>query len=340
MSGSIHRNLGMELVRVTEAAALACAPYMGRGDGKAGDRAAVDAMRAVLETVEMEGVVVIGEGEKDRAPRLFNGERVGTGDAPALDLAVDPLEGTRLLASGRPNAISVIAAAPRASLWDPGASLYMDKLVVGREARDAIDLERSPTENLHSISEAIGRPVSALTVFVLDKPRHEPLVAELRAAGARVSLHTDGDVMGALLAAVPGTGVDVLMGIGGTPEGVISAVAVKALGAGMQGRRAPQLEEERATLARALDPRQFGRVLTLDELVSAEDGFFAATAVTDSPFLDGVRYDDRLGVTTESLVIRTSSGSLRFIRGVHQLDPEHIFGTGNAAHVVAAASAG
>ena len=337
MTGSIHRNLGMELVRVTEAAALACAPYMGRGDGKAGDRAAVDAMRAVLQTVEMDGVVVIGEGEKDRAPRLYNGERVGTGDAPAVDLAVDPLEGTRLLACGRPNAISVVAAALRGALWDPGASLYMDKLVVGKEARDAIDLARSPTENLYRISEALRRPVNALTVFVLDKPRHETLVNELRAAGARVSLHTDGDVMGALLAAVPGTGVDALMGVGGTPEGVIAAVAVKALGGGMQARRAPQLDEERTALE-AIEPRERDRVLTISELIAAEDGFFAATAVTDSPFLEGVRYDDRLGVTTESLVIRASSGSLRFIRGVHQLDPEHIFGTDNGHHVVAAAS--
>lgn len=214
MTPKIHRNLGMELVRVTEAAALASAPFMGRGDGRAGDRAATEAMRAVLAMVDMDGEVIIGEGEKDRAPRLFNGERVGSGEGPALDLAVDPLEGTRLLAGGRPNALAVIAAAPRGRLWNPGASLYMEKLVVGEAAGDAIDLRLSPTENLQRIAEALDRPVSSLTVFVLDKARHQGLIQELRAAGARVSLHTDGDVMGALLAVVPGTGVDVLMGTG------------------------------------------------------------------------------------------------------------------------------
>jgi fructose-1,6-bisphosphatase II len=248
----IHRNLGMELVRVTEAAALSAAPHMGRGDAKAGDQAAVDAMRAVLDRVAMRGRVVIGEGEKDEAPMLFNGEEVGTGEAPALDLAVDPVEGTRLLAYGRPNAIAVIAAAPAGTMWDPGPSFYMDKLVVERAARDAIDITLSPTENLRRVAEALGRPVEQLTVFVLDKPRHRELVREIREAGARVSLHTDGDVMGALLAAYPGTGIDLLMGIGGTPEGVIAAAAVKALGGGMQGVRAPQGEGERTRLEREL----------------------------------------------------------------------------------------
>jgi len=341
MRATIHRNMGMELVRVTEAAALACAPHMGRGDGKAADAAATDAMRAVLSLVDMDGVVVIGEGEKDEAPQLYNGEAVGTGDGPALDLAVDPLEGTRLLAGGRTNAVAVIAAAPRGSLWDPGASFYMNKIVVGAEARDAIDLTRSPTENLRRIADALDRPVHSLTVFVLDKPRHEGLIREIRDAGARVSLHTDGDVMGALLAVVPETGVDVLMGTGGTPEGVIAAVAVKAMGGGMQGRRDPQLDRERAALARSDAAAEVDRILRLDDLVSGEDAFFSVTAVTDSPFLEGVRYDARHnGVTTESLTIRAGSGSVRYVRGIHQLDPEHIFGDRDPGDAVEAATSG
>ncbi|HSM04334.1 MAG TPA: class II fructose-bisphosphatase [Longimicrobiales bacterium] len=341
MRPSIHRNMGMELVRVTEAAALACAPHMGRGDGKAADAAATDAMRAVLSLVDMDGIVVIGEGEKDEAPRLYNGERVGTGDGPALDLAVDPLEGTRLLAGGRTNAVAVIAAAPRGALWNPGPSLYMEKLVVGAEARDAIDLRRTPTQNLQRIAEALHRPVDALTVFVLDKPRHEGLIREIRRAGARVSLHTDGDVMGALLAVVPETGVDVLMGTGGTPEGVIAAVAVKAMGGGMEGRRDPQLASERDALGGAGASGTHGGVLGLDDLVAGEDAFFSVTAVTDSPFLEGVRYDTRhSGVTTESLTIRAGSGSVRYVRGIHQLDPEHIFGDRDPGDAVEAATSG
>ena len=327
--GRIDRNLGIELVRVTEAAALAAAPHMGRGDGKAGDRAAVEAMRAVLGTVRMEGRVVIGEGEKDEAPMLYNGEEVGSGDPPALDLAVDPVEGTRLLALGRSNAISVIAAAPRDTLWEPGSSFYMDKIVVGRDAREAVDITLSPTENLNRIAEALGSPVRELTVFVLDKPRHVALVDEIRKAGARVSLHTDGDVMGGLLATYPGTGIDVLMGIGGTPEGVVTAVAVKALEGGMQGRRAPQLDEERARLNAELDPGELDRILGLDDLVASDDGFFAATSITGGNFLEGVRYHRDLGVTTESLAIRIRSGSIRLIRGTHRLDAEHIFGPGD-----------
>lgn len=268
---------------------------------------------------------------------LFNGERVGTGAAPALDIAVDPVEGTRLLALGRPNSVSVIAASPRGTMWRPGASLYMDKLVVGEAARDAVDIRLAPAENLARVAEALGRPVASLTVFVLDKPRHAGLVAEIRRAGARVALHTDGDVMGALLAAVPGTGVDVLMGIGGTPEGVIAAAAVRALRGGMQGLRAPQLDAERARLRAEFAAGELDRVLTLDDLVSADDAFFAATAITDSPFLQGVRYGDGTGVTTESLVIRAASGSLRFVRGVHRLDPEHVFGPGGAERAVSAA---
>ena len=323
----VDRNLGMELVRVTEAAALSAAPFMGRGDGKAGDQAAVNAMRAVLRTVRMTGTVVIGEGEKDEAPMLFNGEVVGSGEAPALDLAVDPVEGTRLLALGRPNAIAVIAASPSGSMWSPGASFYAEKLVVEAPARNAVDLRLPPAENLRRAAQALGRPVERLTVFVLDKPRHEELVREIRAAGARVTLHTDGDVMGALLAAYPDTGVDLLMGTGGTPEAVIAAAAVKALGGGMQVRRDPQSDAERQKL---LDQGvELDRVLGVDDLISSDDAFFAATAITGSPFLQGVRYERGLGVSTESLVIRAGSGSIRHIRGMHRLNSEHIFGGGN-----------
>ncbi len=324
MNRQPDRNLGMELVRVTEAAALSASRFMGAGDKEAGDGAAVDAMRAVLETVSMDGVVVIGEGEKDEAPMLYNGEKVGTGDAPPLDIAVDPVEGTRLLATGRPNSISVVAATERGAMWDPGPSFYMNKIVVGEPAKDAIDITQSVAQNLYSIADALQRKVNEVTVFVLDRPRHKGLIQEIRAAGARVQMHTDGDVMGALMAAIPGTGVDVLMGIGGTPEGVISAAAVKALNGGMQGVRAPQLEtEKRALQELGVDMNQ---VLKLEDLITADDAFFAATGITDGPFLDGVHYDRDGGITTHSIVIRAESGSLRFIKGIHRLKRSVEFG--------------
>jgi fructose-1,6-bisphosphatase II len=322
MSELLFRNLGMELVRVTEAAALSAARFMGIGDKEAGDGAAVDAMRAVLRSMEMDGIVVIGEGEKDEAPMLYNGERVGNGSPPQVDVAVDPVEGTRLLAFGRPNSIAVIAMAPRGSFWVPGPSLYMDKIVVEKAAAHAIDITLPPADNLHRIAEALKRPVSDLTVFVLDKPRHAGLINDIRKAGARISLQTDGDVMAALMAAIPGTGVDVLMGIGGTPEGVIAAAAVKAIGGGMQGRRAPQKDYE----MKALEGEDIDRVLFLDDLVRSEDAFFAATGITDGPFLEGVHFDRQGGVTTHSIAIRALTGSIRHIKGVHQLRPEHIFG--------------
>lgn len=324
MSTKPGRNLVMELVRVTEAAALSAARFMGKGDKEAGDQAAVDAMRAVLSTVEMDGVVVIGEGEKDEAPMLYNGEAVGTGQPPPVDVAVDPVEGTRLLAYGRPNSISVIAVAERGSMWQPGASFYMNKIVVEKAAREAIDITRPPWENLHAIARALGRPVHDLTVFVLDKPRHRGLIREIREAGARISLQTDGDVMGALMAAIPETGIDVLMGIGGTPEGVIAAAAVKAVGGGMQAMRSPQREEELQALKTELGER-IHEVLSLNDLIQAEDAFFAATGITDGPFLEGVHFDRKGGVTTHSIVIRAISGSIRFVKGIHQLKPEHIF---------------
>jgi fructose-1,6-bisphosphatase II len=321
MSEKPDRNLAMDLVRVTEAAALSAAHYMGLGNKEAGDQAAVDAMRSVLETVEMDGVVVIGEGEKDEAPMLYNGEQVGTGRPPAVDVAVDPIEGTTLLALGRPNAISVIAIAERGGMWNPGPSLYLNKIVVEKAARQAIDITLSPTENLHRIAGALGRRTSELTVFVLDKPRHQNLITEIRQVGARIALYPDGDVVGALMAAIPGTGIDVLMGIGGTPEGVIAAAAVKALGGGMQARLAPQSEAEHKRVETALDI-ELNEVLTLNDLIKSNDAFFAATGVTDGPFLEGIHYDRQGGVTTHSIVIRALSGSMRYIKGVHQLRRE------------------
>lgn len=311
------RNLGLDLMRATEAAALASARHVGRGDKEAGDRAAVEAMRFLLNTLDFRGRVVIGEGEKDRAPMLYNGEVLGQGEGPLWDLAVDPVEGTRLLALGRPGAISAIAAAPEGALFNPGPGFYAAKLVVGPEAREAIDLRASVAENLRAIAKALRKEVRELTVFVLDKPRHARLIEEIRLAGARVSLQTDGDVAGALAAVLPDTGVDVLMGTGGTPEGVLAAVAVKALGGGMQMRLDPQGEEERWNLIHA--GFDLDRVYTLDELCKAEDTHFAATGITDGPFLRGVRYG-KGQAWTESWVIRGATGTLRKVEAWHRLE--------------------
>ncbi len=311
------RNLGLDLMRATEAAALASAQYVGRGDKEAGDRAAVEAMRLLLNTLDFRGRVVIGEGEKDQAPMLYNGEVLGQGEGPLWDLAVDPVEGTRLLALGRPGAISAIAAAPEGALFNPGPGFYAAKLVVGPEAREAIDLRASVAENLRAIAKALRKGVRELTVFVLDKPRHARLIEEIRLAGARVSLQTDGDVVGALAAVLPDTGVDVLMGTGGTPEGVLAAVAVKALGGGMQMRLDPQSEEERWNLIHA--GFDLDRIYTLDELCRAEDTHFAATGITDGPFLRGVRYG-KGQAWTESWVIRGATGTLRKVEAWHRLE--------------------
>ncbi|MCB0504536.1 MAG: class II fructose-bisphosphatase [Cyclobacteriaceae bacterium] len=314
----------MELVRVTEAAAISAARYMGVGNKEIGDQAAVDAMRAVLETVDIDGVVIIGEGEKDEAPMLYNGEKVGNGHGPKMDVAVDPVEGTRLLANGTPNSIAVIAASASGSMWVPEDSLYMKKIVVEERAKDVIDITDSPTANLERIAHALDRDVHELTVFVLDKPRHKELIEEIRTVGARITLHTDGDVMGALMAAIPGTGVDVLMGTGGTPEGVIAAAAVKALRGGMQGMRDPQLEEEKRIIAeKGINVKD---VLHIDDLIRAEDAFFAATGITEGSFLRGVHFDKIKGVTTHSIVIRALSGSIRFIEGSHSLKRKLEFG--------------
>jgi fructose-1,6-bisphosphatase II len=298
----------MELVRVTEAGAMAAARWIGRGEKESADQAAVDAMRYVLDSVAMRGVVVIGEGEKDEAPMLYNGEQVGTGEGPEVDVAVDPLEGTRLTALGQTGAISVIAVAERGTMLFPGAALYMEKIAVGAGAIDAIDIERSPTANVERVAEALGKTTRELDVVVLERERHEALIAELREAGARVRLIRDGDVAPAIAAAQPGTSVDLLYGIGGTPEGVISAAALKCVGGGIQGRLWPRNDEERAALlAAGLDP---ARVLHTDDLVSGEDVFVAATGVTNGPLLRGVEYSAG-GAVTDSIVMRSRSGTVR-----------------------------
>jgi fructose-1,6-bisphosphatase II len=302
------RNIALELVRVTEAAAMAAARWIGRGDKEDADQAAVDAMRFVLDSVAMRGVVVIGEGEKDKAPMLYNGEEVGNGQGPEVDVAVDPLEGTRLAALGQPNAIAVIAVAERGTMLFPGAALYMEKIAVGPDAIDAIDIERSPTENVNSVAEALGKTPREVDVVVLERDRHDELIAELREAGARVRLIRDGDVAPAIAAAQPGTSVDMLYGIGGTPEGVISAAALKCVGGGIQGRLWPRNDDERHQLLDAgLDP---ARVLHTNELVSGEDVFVAATGVTTGSLLQGVQYT-RGGAITDSIVMRSRSGTVR-----------------------------
>jgi fructose-1,6-bisphosphatase II len=309
------RNLALELVRVTEAAAMGAGRWIGRGDKNAADQGAVDAMRAMLDTVAMSGVVVIGEGEKDEAPMLFNGEEIGAGGAE-VDVAVDPLEGTRLAALGQPNAIAVIAAADRGSMFFPGAAVYMEKIAVGADAIDAIDINATPTENVNAVAAAKGRRVTDIRVVVLERDRHEELIGELRQAGARVNLIRDGDVAPAIAAARPGTGVDMLYGIGGTPEGVISAAALKSLGGGMQGRLWPRNDDERQKLVD--EGYDVSRVLTTDDLVRSDNVFVAATGVTTGALLSGVRYV-RDGAITDSLVMRSRSGTVRRIEARHQL---------------------
>ncbi len=302
------RNIALELVRVTEAAAMAAARWIGRGDKEDADQAAVDAMRFVLDSVAIRGVVVIGEGEKDKAPMLYNGEEVGSGEGPEVDVAVDPLEGTRLTALGQPNAIAVIAVAERGTMLFPGAALYMEKIAVGPNAIDAIDIERSPTENVAAVAQALGKTPREVDVVVLERDRHDDLIAELREAGARVRLIRDGDVAPAIAAAQPGTGVDMLYGIGGTPEGVISAAALKCVGGGIQGRLWPRNDDERQQLLEAgLDP---ARVLHTNDLVSGEDVFVAATGVTTGSLLQGVQYTPG-GAITDSIVMRSRSGTVR-----------------------------
>ncbi len=311
------RNIAMELVRVTEAGAMAAARWIGRGEKESADQAAVDAMRFVLDSVSMRGSVVIGEGEKDEAPMLYNGEEVGNGEGPEVDVAVDPLEGTRLTALGQPGAISVIAVAERGTMLFPGAAFYMEKIAVGPQAVAAIDITRSATENVLRVAEALEKTPREVDVIVLERDRHEELIAELRAAGARVKLIRDGDVAPAIAAAQPGTGVDMLYGIGGTPEGVISAAALKCVGGGIQGRLWPRDESERRRLVDAgLDP---DRVLHTNDLVAGEDVFVAATGVTNGPLLSGVHYTPG-GALTDSIVMRSRSGTVRRISAQQSLE--------------------
>ena len=308
------RNLAMDLARVTEAAALQAGRWVGRGDKEAADQAAVDAMRLVLATVPMDGVVVIGEGEKDEAPMLYNGEEIGAGNGPATDIAVDPIDGTTLTSLGRNHAISVIALAQRGTMFNPGPCFYMEKVAVGAEAADLIDLDAPAQTNLEAVAKARGEQVKDVTAVILDRDRHADLIRQCREAGARIRLIPDGDVMGALATGWPDSGYDILFGIGGTPEGVIAACALKALGGAIQGRLYPRNDEERqAALDQGYD---LERVLSTDDLVGGEDVFFAATGVTDGDLLRGVRYRGE-GATTDSLVMRAKSGTIRRIQATH-----------------------
>jgi fructose-1,6-bisphosphatase II len=310
------RNLALELARVTEAGAMAAARWVGRGDKNGADQAAVNAMRLLVSTVSMRGTVVIGEGEKDHAPMLYNGEQIGDGTGPACDVAVDPIDGTRLTANGMPNAISVIAVSARGSMYDPSAVFYMKKLVTGPDAADVVDIEAPPAVNIAAVAKAKRCSPSDVTVVILDRPRHQELIAAVRAAGARIKLITDGDVAGAIMAAREDTGVDLLLGTGGTPEGIIAACAIKCLGGVIQGRLWPRDDAERS---RAVDAgHDLSRVLTTDDLVTSDDAFFAATGITDGELLTGVRYR-RGGAVTHSLVMRARSGTIRTIRSEHQL---------------------
>lgn len=312
------RNLALELVRVTEAAAMAAGRWVGRGDKNGADGVAVQAMRVMISTIGMDGTVVIGEGEKDDAPMLFNGERVGDGTGPECDVAVDPIDGTTLTAKGMSNAIAVLAVAPRGSMYDPSAVFYMEKLVTGPEAADAVDIRLPAAENVRRVAKAKGSNPSDVTVVLLDRPRHEKMAEEIRATGARIKFISDGDVAGAIMAARPDTGIDLLMGIGGTPEGIIAACAMKAMGGVIQGRLWPKDDEERQRALDAghnLDP---AHVLDTDTLVTGDDCFFVATGITDGELVRGVRYRGG-GAITQSLVMRSRSGTIRTITSEHQL---------------------
>jgi fructose-1,6-bisphosphatase II len=310
------RNLALELVRVTEAAAMAAGRWVGRGDKNGADQAAVNAMRQLVSTVSMTGVVVIGEGEKDEAPMLYNGEEVGDGNGPDCDVAVDPVDGTTLTAKGMTNAVSVMAVADRGAMYDPSAVFYMDKLVTGPAAADVVDLEAPVAHNIQAVAKAKGCSAEDVTVVVLDRPRHDQLVSEIREAGARILFIADGDVAAAVMTAREETGVDLLLGVGGTPEGIIAACAVKCLGGVILGKLAPRDDEERR---KALDAgHDLDRVLRTDDLVRGDNVFFVATGVTDGELLEGVRYRAG-GASTHSLVMRSKSGTIRSIHSEHKL---------------------
>jgi fructose-1,6-bisphosphatase II len=311
------RNLALELVRVTEAAALSAGRYMGRGNKNAADHAAVEAMRLILNTINMNAVIVIGEGEKDHAPMLFNGEHVGTGTGAEMDIAVDPIDGTRPLANGTWSALATVALAPRGTMFDPGPFLYMDKIAVGPQSKGQVDINASVQSNLSAIAKASSKSIEDVTVVILDRPRHEQLIADVRQAGARIRLIPDGDVAGALMTAWPDSGIDVLMGIGGTPEGVLSACAMRAMGGEIQGRLFARNDHE---LRRGRElGYDFERILTMNDLVSSDDVFFAATGITDGEFLDGVKYFGT-GARTDSLVVRGLTGTVRQIIATHRWD--------------------
>jgi len=309
------RNMALELVRATEAAAMSAGRWMGRGDKNAVDRAAVNAMRYMLNTVSMDGVVVIGEGEKDQAPMLFNGEKLGLGCEPKVDIAVDPVDGTTLTALGRPNAVSVVAVAESGTLYSPKHIFYMNKIATGPEAGDVIDIELSATENIKRVAKAKRKAVEDVTVVVLDRPRHEELIGEIRSLGARIKLIPDGDVAGALMTCKEDSGVDLLLGIGGSPEAVISACAIKCIGGNFQCKLWPRNEEERARcLELGMD---VDKVLYIDDLVRSDNVFFAATGVTDGELLKGVRYGGE-AIFTHSLVMRSKSGTVRYVEAIHK----------------------
>jgi fructose-1,6-bisphosphatase II len=312
------RNLALELVRVTEAAAMAASRWMGLGNKEGADSAAVNAMRVVLSTVAMDGVVVIGEGEKDHAPMLYNGERIGDGSKPRTDIAVDPIDGTTLASLGRGGALAVIAVSERGTMFDPGPCFYMEKIAVGPRGAGSIDITKSAAENLNSLAAALGRPVRDLTAVILDRPRHDELIAEVRATGARIRLITDGDVAGAIATGRSDTtGADVLLGIGGTPEGVLAAAALKCMGGEIQGRLWPRNDDERKAATDA--GYDLDQVLTTNDLVRGDNCFFAATGITDGDLLRGVRYLEGGGASTESLVMRSRSGTIRKIDAIHPL---------------------
>ena len=311
------RNLALELVRVTEAAALAAGRHMGRGDKISGDRAAVDGMRLVLNSIDIDGLIVIGEGEKDEAPMLFNAERLGTGNGPEVDIAVDPIDGTRLLALGKANSIATVALSERGTMFNPGPLVYMNKIAVGPAAKGHIDLDAPVSDNLKAIAKAKNADVDDLTVVNLERPRHEAMIGEIRKAGARIRLITDGDVAGALMTARPESGIDVLLGIGGTPEGVLAAAALKCMGGEIQARPYPRNEEE-ANLARE-QGYDLDKKLGIDDLDSGKEIFFAATGITDGELVEGVKYTGR-GATTHSLVMRSRSGTVREIVSTHRWD--------------------
>jgi fructose-1,6-bisphosphatase II len=323
-AGKVDRNLAMELVRVTEAAAMAAGRWVGKGDKNGADQVAVNAMRVMISSISMDGTVVIGEGEKDDAPMLYNGERVGDGTGPECDVAVDPIDGTTLTAKGMNNAIAVLAVAPRGAMYDPSAVFYMKKLVTGPEAADVVDIRKPVAENIRAVAKAKGSEVEDVTVVLLDRPRHEKLADEIRRTGARIKFISDGDVAGAIMAARANTGIDLLLGIGGTPEGIIAACAMKCTGGVIQGQLWPQDDEERQRALDAghdLDPDHF---LSTDDLVSGDDAFFVATGITDGELMKGVRYRAG-GCTTESLVMRARSGTIRLISSEHRLSKLRTF---------------